>query len=318
MWFSAAVLCVVHLVALFAPGAFVAVAAGQRGWVVACAAPVVTYGLIGSTGPLVPLLGLRWSPVTLVVVTFLVAGLVFAVRRLVRRGPQEPEVPFWYRSRHLLFAGAIMVAAAVGLVAMYTASKAFTAIPQWWDAGVPRGRRAIHRRHRQLLAKWRSRRSPLLPRRAYFYPNGFHVLAATVYSARPLVRCRRCSTPATRARSDVFSTVDWRAWSGRGHGAARTGDHHRACWPARSPASPTTYSCGDRCSRSPPPSPLLPGRARAVRADGGRADRGHGHRRDRTGCRRPDRRASERHDRGRPLRRRVSRPTLAHGPPGAR
>lgn len=179
LWFSAAFLCIVSLIVLFVPGAVIALAAGQRGWVVAFAAPPVTYGLVGIAGPLLPLLGLRWSPVMLVAVTLVFAGLAFAARRIFRRG--EPEAPFWHRSRHFLLAGAIMLTAIVGLVAMYRASDAFTAIPQWWDAG-------FHADAVRFIADTGNSSPSALKAFAapaatsYFYPNGYHVLAATVYS----------------------------------------------------------------------------------------------------------------------------------------
>jgi hypothetical protein len=90
-------------------------------------------------------------------------------------------VPFWYRSRHLLLGGAIVVAAAVGLVAMYTASKAFTAIPQWWDAGFHADAvRFIADTGNSSPGAIKAFAAPAAT--SYFYPNGFHVLDATVYS----------------------------------------------------------------------------------------------------------------------------------------
>lgn len=185
MWLSAAVLCLVYLAVLFVPGGIVALAAGQRGWVVVMAAAPVTYGLIGVLGPLLPLLGIPWSPLAMIITTLLLAGLIFAVRWIWRRfrpgGDVEPAPPFWHRSRHFLLAAAILLAAGIGMIAMYRASGGFAGIPQWWDAG-------FHADAVRFIADTGNSAPGALKAFAapaatnYYYPNGYHVLDATVYS----------------------------------------------------------------------------------------------------------------------------------------
>ncbi len=180
MFFSAALVLVVYLLVLVVPGAVIALAAGQRGWVVAYAAAPVTYGLIGVAGPLVPLLHLSWSPWTMLAGTAVLAGLVYTVRRLIRNGI-EPQPPFWLRSRHLLLGASIAITALVGIIAMYRASTAFTALPQWWDAGFhAEAIRFIADTGNSAPSALKALSGPLISH--FYYPNAFHVLDATVYS----------------------------------------------------------------------------------------------------------------------------------------
>ncbi|HEY4023403.1 MAG TPA: DUF6541 family protein, partial [Pseudonocardiaceae bacterium] len=181
MWLSAAPLCLVYVIVLCVPGAMIALAAGQRGWVMAYAAAPVTYGVIGLAGPLLPLLGLRWSALTFLVAALVLAGLIYGVRRLFKRAGVEPETPRWDRSRHLALAAAIALATVVGIVATYRASNGFTAIPQWWDAGFhAEAIRFIADTGNSAPSAMKAIVAPAAT--SYFYPTGYHVLDATVFS----------------------------------------------------------------------------------------------------------------------------------------
>jgi len=181
---SAAVLCITYLAVLVGPGAAIMLAAGQRSWVTVFGATPVTYGVIGIFGPLLPLLGMRWSPLTMAAALLVLVALVYAARRVWRSRdaePTEPTVPFWYRSRHYVLVGALLLTAVIGLVAMYNASAAFTAIPQWWDAGYHANAvRFIADTGNSAPGALRQFAAPMAT--SYFYPNGYHVLDATVYS----------------------------------------------------------------------------------------------------------------------------------------
>jgi hypothetical protein len=175
--FAVAMTAAVYLVVAIAPGLLVGYASGIRGWLSAAAAPVLTYGVIGVFGPLVPLIGLRWNALTLLGASLLCAAVAYGVGRLFRSADRGPTLD-WPRSRHWMLAGAVLVATVVGLLAMGRAS-GFTAIPQWWDA-------SFHANAIRFIAdSGNSSPGALKAINAtassnFFYPNAYHVLDATV------------------------------------------------------------------------------------------------------------------------------------------
>src|SRR5882757_594896 len=132
---AVAMTAVVYLMVAIVPGVLVGYASGIRGWLLAAASPALTYGVIGIFGPLAPMIGIRWNALTLLGGSVLCAAVAFGVRWLFRSpDARQPRAGLdWSRSRHWMLAGAVLVATAVGLLAMARAS-GFTAIPQWWDA----------------------------------------------------------------------------------------------------------------------------------------------------------------------------------------
>lgn len=174
---AVAMTAAVYLVVAIAPGLLVGYASGIRGWLLAGAAPVLTYGVIGIYGPLIPLIGLRWNALTLLAASVLSAAITYGIGRLVRT-ERRPQSLDWPRSRHWMLAGAVLVATVVGLLAMGRAS-GFTAIPQWWDA-------SFHANAIRFIAdSGDSSPAALKAINAsassnFFYPNAYHVLDATV------------------------------------------------------------------------------------------------------------------------------------------
>ena len=86
------------------PGLALAAAAGLRGWLLAALAPLLTYGLVGAAAPVLPMLGILWSPTSfavLVAITAVVALVLWlVVRRL--RPPREPApLPVWTPLHHV-------------------------------------------------------------------------------------------------------------------------------------------------------------------------------------------------------------------------
>lgn len=174
--------CAIYLLVLVAPGLAVARSAGIRSWSSLCAAPMITYGLIGVFGPVVPMLGARWSILALGCCAALVALVILLVRKLLRRRDagvaNEDPVP-WSWSRHAWLAAAVLVATAMGVVTMGIASRDFTAIPQWWDA-------EFHANAIRFIADTGNSAPSALAAindtasTGFFYPNAYHVLDATV------------------------------------------------------------------------------------------------------------------------------------------
>jgi hypothetical protein len=179
----------VSVVVVFVPGLVVGAAGGLRGWLLVGTAPLLTLGATGVFAPLLPALpavDVRWSPPAFAVAFLGLAAVILAVRLLVSRvvgagsgaAPADPASP-WALRHHLGVAGAVAVAAAVGLLAMERASRAFTAVPQWHDA-THHGNaiRFISDTGNSAPTALKILVDPSAP--DSFYPNAYYVLCATV------------------------------------------------------------------------------------------------------------------------------------------
>ncbi|MBB5895396.1 DUF6541 family protein [Kutzneria kofuensis] len=177
---AVALTAAVYLLVVIVPGLVIGLASGIRGWLLAAAAPVLTYGVIGIFGPLAPMIGVRWNALTLLTASVLCAVAAHGVRRLFRMpDAARPRVTLdWPRPRHWMMAGAVAIATGVGLLAMLRAS-GFTAIPQWWDA-------EFHANAVRFIADTGDSSPAALAAinstgsSSFFYPNAYHVLDATV------------------------------------------------------------------------------------------------------------------------------------------
>lgn len=174
-------LLTVSLLVVFGPGLLVGVAGALRGWILVGAAPVVTLGVIGVFGPVLPMLGIAWSPFWFVGVTAALAAVTLGIRVLLGRftATPGPGAPSWSPAQHIGVAGAVLTAAGIGLLITKRASRDLTAVPQWHDS-------SFHGNAIRFISDT-GRSSPSDMNVVFdpsvtntFYPNGYHVLAATI------------------------------------------------------------------------------------------------------------------------------------------
>jgi hypothetical protein len=172
-------LLILYGVVLWIPGGLVLVVAGSRGWFLAAASPLLTYGLAGAGGPIVAALGISWRWWTLALITLVVAAVVAGVRRLVASEP-NPLPPPWHRAAHAAVGVCVALAAAIGALAVLVGIKTLTALPQDWDAAYhANGIRWIVETGDGSLSgmsqvNWYGTTT------SQYYPNAYHLLAATV------------------------------------------------------------------------------------------------------------------------------------------
>jgi hypothetical protein len=174
---------------LVLPGLVVGLVGGLRGWLLAAASPLVSYGIVGLTGPLLPAIGLSWSVYGLLGSTVVLALVVYALRLLLRRvapgltdRPGEDPGPAWSRWHHVAVGTTALGVTGFGVWSMDRASRGMVAIPQWWDA-------IFHQNAIRFIADTGDSAPSAL--RAidrpgatqYFYPNTYHVMQATVMQA---------------------------------------------------------------------------------------------------------------------------------------
>lgn len=172
---------VVLLAVLLLPGLSIGAAAGLRGWLLAAGAPVLTFGLVGVAGSVLPTLGLSWTPTTLALSALLAAGIVVGTRLLVARVRPDPTprvTGTWRAVDHVAVGAAVLVSATVGVLVTAGGTEAFTAIPQFWDT-------AFHSNAIRYIAETGQSSPAALaalsdPDVAFYYPNAFHVVGATL------------------------------------------------------------------------------------------------------------------------------------------
>lgn len=172
----------VSLVAI--PGAALALALGLRGWLLVAAAPLLTFGLVGIAGSALPLVGVLWSPTVFVVVTAVLAAVIFLVRLAAGRFGRSPtdkvsDLLTWTVVAQLGVALSAAAAGVAGIVVAAAATRDFTAVPQVWDSVFHSNAiRYIADTGESDPAALRNLNDPVTT--SFYYPNAFHVVAATV------------------------------------------------------------------------------------------------------------------------------------------
>lgn len=173
----------VLLLLLMAPGLLVGLATGLRGWIAVGAAPLLTFGVIAVSAPVVPSILGRWSIWGLLIATALAAVIGFGVRFAARRwaGAGEPASPLvpWSRLQHAGVAVAVLATMALGLAVTARATDLLTDVHQFWDAIFHANAvRFIEETGQSQPSALKAINDQANP--GFTYPNGFHVLGATV------------------------------------------------------------------------------------------------------------------------------------------
>ncbi len=182
---SAIGVIVLYAVTLLLPGGLLGALAGLRGWTLAATAPLLTYALAGLAGPLGTALGVRWSAATFAVATILACAVGFALRLVIRRRwparERSPTGPDWSTAAHAGVAVAVLVALGFGIAAVLGGIGSLSAIPQDWDA-------VYHAAGIRYIADTgdgsvfgMSRTNWFEGNVQLYYPNAYHLVAATVY-----------------------------------------------------------------------------------------------------------------------------------------
>jgi hypothetical protein len=175
----------IYLVVLAVPGTLIGISAGLRGWSLAGLAPLLTYTATGLAGPWLHLVGLPYNVGTAAACTLLLAGAALGLRRLGRdRGwistkPDSSPLA-WSRRAHIAVAACVVLATALSVIVVLSASGGASAVFQRWDT-------VFHANGIRYIAEtgdggltgmgtinWYPDGS--------FYPNAYHLVGALVYS----------------------------------------------------------------------------------------------------------------------------------------
>ena len=168
---------------LFLPGLALGATAGLRGWLLAGAAPLVTFGAIGVLAPILPALFGRFSVAGFAAGVALLCVVMAGVRLLARRwmGPESADTrpPMrWAAIHHVAIAGAVLATAVSRPGNRRHLEQLFHRGPPVLGRHLSRECGALHRGNRAIRPGRIARGGPDVG--TFFYPNAFHVFIATV------------------------------------------------------------------------------------------------------------------------------------------
>jgi hypothetical protein len=117
---------------LFVPGLALGLALGLRGWLLAGAAPALTFGFLGAASLAFAAAGIRWQPLSVGITAVVVAGALAIGSRPWRISTSNGPRWNWY---HHVGLGVTLIAAGVmGVRSVAAATSGLTEVNQTWDA----------------------------------------------------------------------------------------------------------------------------------------------------------------------------------------
>lgn len=188
---NGALLVLVFVLVLFAPGVLVCLAAGLRRWTAVAVAPLVTYGLTALTEQGCILTGASFGPLPLLVVTLLVTVLTAVIVTLPRRyrwlsrkvgaslmvEDESAEPAARSRAHELIMIGGVALGTLVGALTALAGMGSLDTINQDWDA-------SFHANATRFILDTGNADpgalSALYPQASLSYPNTWHALGAVV------------------------------------------------------------------------------------------------------------------------------------------
>lgn len=195
------------LLAFWVPGLVFGAAIRLRGWTLAAAAPLLTFGIVGLGVPILGRLGIRWDLLQVALWTLVVSAIGFGLSALVLRytarhhsdwAEQDAAADRPKRSlrEHLLMAAGVAVGSVIGLVTFLRGAHGLNSVQQGWDA-------PFHANLVRWIAEHGDARPSTvgtianLPNQTdYFYPDTYHALLALVFDKAGLAMMPTLNTAA--------------------------------------------------------------------------------------------------------------------------
>jgi hypothetical protein len=180
------------VLAFWLPGLVFGAAIRLRGWLLAAAAPLLTFGIVSLGVPVLGGLGIRWNILDVALWTLLLSIAGFALSLLVlrftaRRHPDWAEkdaavaAPARSLREHLLIGAGVLAGSLIGIVTFLRGARGLNQVQQGWDA-------PFHANLVRWIAEHGDARPSTvgtianLPNQTnYFYPDTYHALLALVF-----------------------------------------------------------------------------------------------------------------------------------------
>lgn len=170
------------LLAFWLPGLVFGAAVKLRGWILAAAAPALTFGLVALGSNVLGRLGIRWDILDFAIWSLVISAIGFVVVFLIsrRKTPSEndSEKSRLTVGQHLMVGGGVIAGMAVGAVTFLRGITNLNWVNQDWDAP-----------YHGNLVRWIAEHGSALPSTigtvgnlpndtSYFYPDTYHALLA--------------------------------------------------------------------------------------------------------------------------------------------
>jgi hypothetical protein len=172
----------------FVPGLLVSAVLGLRGWRLAAIAPAVTFGLVAIAGPVLDVLGVRWSLLSFAAWTAAIALLSAAALRVwprLRRGeravvPADEQDGPLRRARweHLVVGVGVALGMLVGAIVFLRGTGGLGVTSQEWDAPFHANAVRWIAEHGVAVPQSLAPIANLPADAPYFYPITYHSLLA--------------------------------------------------------------------------------------------------------------------------------------------
>ncbi|WET79295.1 hypothetical protein P3102_35595 [Amycolatopsis sp. QT-25] len=179
------------LLAFWLPGLVFGAAIRLRGWTLAAAAPLLTFGLVAIGIPILGRLGIRWTlpnvGMWVLLLSLVGFGLSFLVLRFTAKrhpewaeGEDDDETKRGPRD-HLLIGAGVVVGLGVGLVTFLRGSHSLENVQQGWDAPFHGNLVRWIAEHGDARASTVGTIANLPNQHDYFYPDTYHALLALIF-----------------------------------------------------------------------------------------------------------------------------------------
>lgn len=170
------------LLAFWVPGAVFGAAAGVRGWTLAAAAPLLTFGIVALGIPVLGGLGVRWDVASVAGWTAALTVVAFALGRVVRRfrwaAPDAEAAAKSTAGEHLLIGAGVLAGMAVGAVATLRGIRTPGNVNQDFDAPFHANLVRWIAEHGDARPSTVGTIANLPDEHHYFYPDTYHALLA--------------------------------------------------------------------------------------------------------------------------------------------
>lgn len=179
------------LLAFWLPGLAFGAAIRLRGWTLAAAAPLLTFGMVAIGIPILGGFGIRWNMLNVALWVLLLSVVGFGASYLVlrftaKRHPdwedgEGADAPKRSLRDQLLIGGGVLVGLAVGAVTFLRGSHTLNNVQQGWDAPFHGNLVRWIAEHGDARASTVGTIANLPNQTDYFYPDTYHALLALVF-----------------------------------------------------------------------------------------------------------------------------------------
>jgi hypothetical protein len=180
------------VLAFWLPGLVFGAAIRLRGWLLAAAAPLLTFGIVSLGVPVLGGIGIRWNTLDVALWTLVLSAIGFGLSFLVlrftaRRHPDWAEkdaaaaAPARSLRDHLLMGAGVFAGSLIAVVTFLRGARGLNQVQQGWDAPFHANLVRWIAEHGDARPSTVGTIANLPDQTNYFYPDTYHALLALVF-----------------------------------------------------------------------------------------------------------------------------------------